>query len=126
MNDQKKREKRLRELKLRDAEERRELNLGEANELVHEANRAHGKGDAPLAARFARKALALHPEHPGALNQLGLVYFEAGQFADAASYFGLLRKLDSPFKRGAVYNFGLANFKLGRNDEARKSFDEFT
>ena len=127
MNDPKKKEKRQRELKLREAEMRREFDFEDADALVGDAERAHRRGDAPAAVRLAKKALALYPEHPGAMNGLGQVYFEAGQFADSAYYYGLLRKHEHnpKSKPGAFYNYGLANFQLRRREEARKAFVEF-
>jgi hypothetical protein len=87
----------------------------------------HRHGDAPAAARLAKKALALYPEHCGALALLGAVYCQARQFADGAYYFGLLCKQDrNPLSRpAALYSFGVANFRLGRNEEARKPLLEF-
>ena len=127
MNEQKKREKRLRELKLREAEERREFDLRDADDLVWEAQQARRNGDAPAVARLCKKALALYPEHHDALDLLGLTYFEAGQFADSGYYFGILRKLlrDPLSRPGVFFNYGLANHKLGRMQEAKKAFDEF-
>ena len=99
----------------------------DAEALMAEARRAHRQGDAPAAARLAKKALALYPEHLGAFSLLGTLYYEAKQFADAAYYLGFLRKHDrNPITRpAALYSYGLANLRLLRNEEARKTFLEF-
>ena len=114
-------------MKLREAEARREFDLQDADLLIRDARRANRGGDAPAAARLAKKALALYPEHPGALELLGVMYMDAKQFADAAHYFGILLKAikDSPLRPSPLYNYGFANFKLRRNEEARKAFQEF-
>jgi Flp pilus assembly protein TadD len=68
------------------------FDLKDADFLTIEARRANRSGDAPAAARLAKKALALYPDYRGALELLGVMYLEAKQFADAAHYFGILLK----------------------------------
>ena len=81
------------------------------------------EGDAPAAHRLARRALALTPDSVPALGLLGEIHFEAAQYADAAYYFGLLRKrTDDP---GVIYNLGLAHQHVGRKEQALGEFREF-
>ena len=94
-------------MKLREAQQRREFDLQDADLLIRDARRANRGGDAPAAARLAKKALALYPEHAGALELLGVMYLDAKQFADAAHYFGILLKVikDSPLRPSPLYNY---------------------
>jgi SNF2 family DNA or RNA helicase len=118
-----KQERRRQQLKLRRDAERREYDRSDSEQLVREARYLYGRGDAPAAYRLGRKALALTPDSAPALALLAQIHFEAAQYADAAYYFGLLRRrIDDP---GVIYNLGLAHQRTGRKDQALADFREF-
>ena len=123
MHDPKREERRRRLLKERKAAERRELDLDEADYWHTRAREEYRRGDVPAAARSAKKALLLNERHSPALDLLGHIYFEAGQFADAAYYLGLLRR--DPKAVYASFNLAVAHMKLGRTAEAIKDFEDF-
>jgi superfamily II DNA or RNA helicase len=118
-----KQERHQQQLKLRRDAERREFDREDSDHLVGEARSLYKQGDAPAAHRLGRKALALTPGSVPALALLGQIHFEAAQYADAAYYFGLLRKrVDDP---GVIYNLGLAHQYMGRKEQALAEFREF-
>jgi superfamily II DNA or RNA helicase/Tfp pilus assembly protein PilF len=123
VNDPKKQEKRRRMLKERRAEQGRDFDRVEARYLYQIAENMEKSGDAPGAARTARKALNLDPDCYAALDLLARIHFAADQFEQAASYLTALREY--PQAVSANYNLGHANLKLGRRDEARKNFQDF-
>lgn len=123
MRDPRKQERRRRLLKERRAEERREFALAEAECLSWEARHVYEEGDVPGAARIARKALRLAPEHRPSLDLLAQIHFQAGQYEEAAQYLRLMRK--DPAALGASYNLGLAHRQLGRRQEALEDFRHF-
>ncbi len=123
MHDPRKQERRQRLLKEKRAAQQRGWDLADADDFYREALQAHRLGNAPGAARAAKKALQLNPDLFPALGLLGEIHFEAAQYADAAYYFGLLRKY--PAALGASYNVGLAHAKLGRPQEALNDFQDF-
>jgi SNF2 family DNA or RNA helicase len=124
VSDPKKHERRRRELKLRRAAAQREFDREEADELFHFARQNYRSGDAPAAARGLKKALALCPDHPKTLELLGQIYFEAGHYADAAYYLGLLRK-QAGNNPGVLFNLATAHANLGRQPEALADFRKF-
>ena len=124
MPDAKKQERRRRELKLREAEARREENLEQADWLHDEALEAFEAGEMPTAARLLKKAVLLAPEHASALALLSRIYVEAHQFAVALPYLRLLKKL-RPEDPAAYYNCGVTQMQLGRTPEALADFEKF-
>ena len=82
------------------------------------------EGDAPAAARLAKKATTLDPGHAPSLALLGTIYWESKQFSDALYYFGSARKA-LPKEPGLIYNCALAHASLGHLAEAIQEFDLF-
>jgi SNF2 family DNA or RNA helicase len=123
VHDPKKQERRRRLLKERKAALQHELDLEDAGYSLQAARQAYKAGDMPGAARKAKKALQLNPDLYPALDLLANIHSQAGQYADAAYYLGLARKF--PAALAASYNLGVAHFKLGRVQEARKDFQDF-
>ena len=123
MHDPRKQERRQRLLKEKRAAQQREWDLEDANDSYREALQAHRLGNAPGAARAAKKALQLNPDLYPVLGLLAEIHFQAEQYADAAYYLGLRRKY--PESGTASYNLGVAHFKLGRTQEALKDFQDF-
>jgi SNF2 family DNA or RNA helicase len=121
MPDAKKQERRRRELKLREAGERQAENREQAAFLHEAARRALRQGDAPGAARLAKKALVLDPENTASASLLGHLHFEAGQYAVAAPYLKMVCRA-SPGDPAAAINYGLACMQFGREKEAEASF----
>src|ERR1051325_4133758 len=98
-------ERRKQILKQRRAEEQREAGREEAEHLFREALATSRYGHEPAAARLLRKALALHPEHAGALTLLAQIHEAAGHYAEALGYLRQLRPFsDEPV---AIYNTGV-------------------
>lgn len=123
MPDPRKQEKRRKQLKVRQAAERRRFDRQEADYVCRHAIAEFHAGNAPDALRLAKKALAMSPGHSPALELAGRIYFDARQYPDAAYYFGQWRKVHShPI---AIYNCGLAHMKMGRTQEAMADFREF-
>jgi SNF2 family DNA or RNA helicase len=123
MPDAKKQERRRRELKLREAEERKGENREQADWLHASARRAARQGDLPGAARLAKKALVLDPGHAHSASLLGHLYSEAGQYAVALPYLKMVCKAN-PGDPAALLDYGLACAKVGRKAEAQASFRE--
>ena len=94
MSKPNKQERLRQQLKQRRDAERREYDRGDSEHLVREARSLYARGDAPAAHRLGRRALALTPDYVPALDLLGQIHFDAAQYADAAYYFGLMRKRD--------------------------------
>ncbi len=119
----KKDEQRRKQLKLREAAKRLEFDHSEAESLYRRASQLYRRGDLPEAARLAKKALLLWPEHVHTLALLAQIHSDAGHHADALYYFRLLRKQD-PDPR-LIYNCALAQSKLGKHELALAEFREF-
>jgi SNF2 family DNA or RNA helicase len=115
--DAKKQERRRRELKLREAAERKEEDRERSGDLVAEARWALKQRNAPMASRLARKALALDPENAAALDVLCDVYLGANEWAVALPFLKQARKLQ-PANPLIAYNHGIALTNLGRSAEA--------
>ena len=115
--------RRRRRLKQRQAAQQRKDDRHSADYLFEDALAAFHAGRAPEALRLAKKALALAPQHAPALEVAGRIYFQAGQYPDAAHYFGLWRKIQA--HPVAIYNCGLAHMKMGRHSEAAADLREF-
>ncbi len=98
----------------------RRLTLQQGLEL---ALRHHGSGDLPRADRLYRKILEADPEHPTALQMLGVIAHQTGKHALAAELIAhsLVRKPDDA---GAHCNLGLALQALGRHEEAAAHYRE--
>ena len=120
MADARREEKRKREIKLRLAQERLELNRREANHWTALAKSERRRGDFPAAARDAKKALSFCPDHMEALDLLGQMYFQAGNFTEALWYFNQLRKLDDYPE--TVFSVAQTLHRLGRKPEALKEY----
>ena len=120
MADARREEKRKREIKLRLAQERLELNRREAEHWTALAIAERRRGDFPAAARDAKKALSLCPDHMQALDLLGQMYFQAGNFTEALWYFNQLRKFDQYPE--TVFSIAQTLHRLGRKQEALKEY----
>lgn len=123
MADARREEKRKREIKLRLAQERLELNRQEAKYWTGIATSERRRGDFPAAARDAKKALSFCPDHMEALDLLGQMYFQAGNFTEALWYFNRLRKLyDHP---DSVFQVAQTLHRLDRKQEAIEEYQTF-
>ena len=120
MADARREEKRKREIKLRLAQERLELNRREAEHWTALAIAERRRGDFPAAARDAKKALSFYPDHMQALDLLGKMYFQAGNFTEALWYFNQLRKFDQYPE--TVFSIAQTLHRLGRKQEALKEY----
>jgi SNF2 family DNA or RNA helicase len=116
-------ERRKQILKERRALENRELDRDEAEFLMRDAVYAYQDGDTPAAARLAKKALHLYPEHRDALQLLAKLHDDAGHYAEALAYVRQLCKLD-PHPE-ALYNLGVIYGHLDQAENALQAMGEF-
>jgi tetratricopeptide (TPR) repeat protein len=94
-----------------------------ADLLVSRATALHNGADPATAESLCRQALALGPEHPAALQMLGLLMRKRGELDEAESL--LRRSLRSEPAQPVVWN-NLGNLLAAaqRNDEALAAFGE--
>ena len=86
-------------------------------QLLQEAVTAHHAGDLDSAAPLYRRFLALHPAHPTALQLLGLLHSQRGEYAPAIEYMQeSLRRF--PQQAEVANNLGNALSLSGNNPEA--------
>lgn len=76
------------------------------------------------AAKTLEQAVALKPNDPVLLNNLGFLYFQMGRYADAVSYLEKTLALD-PNRKEAHGNLAYADLKLGRKSEAKAHFERY-
>lgn len=76
------------------------------------------------AAKTLEQAVALKPNDPVLLNNLGFIYFEMGRYNDAASYLEKTLTLD-PNRKEAHENLADADLKLGKKTEAKGHFERY-
>lgn len=96
--------------------------LAQAQELFFAALDAQNRNQLDRAERLYREALALAPDRPSILNNLGAVLQQQGKFAEALTCCERLIAL-SPDDAGAMNNYGNALAATGRHDEALLQFD---
>ena len=84
------------------------------------AQKAHSAGDLQAAERLYRKALAQQPDSFDALNLLGVVRAQQGQYQEAKLLIAKAVALD-PRHAGALSNLGNVLSELGRPQEAVES-----
>lgn len=91
--------------------------------LFREAQEYHRAGALAKAAELYQRVLRATPDHFGALDSLGLLCFQCGQFENAAQLFDSAAK-QRPNSESAVYNRGCALQQLKRADEALAAFEK--
>ena len=93
-----------------------------ADDLLSRAIKLHKTGDVGGAIRCYEKFLQNNPQHPGALNLLGLAYFQSGKPDQAVPKLqaALALRPDLP---GANYNLGTVLQQLERYREAVPQFE---
>lgn len=86
-------------------------------ELIGLANAHEQAGRLNEAEEGLRQALALAPQHPGALHQLGVVAFKQGRIDEAA---GLMERSIAAAPQTALYHRNICEVYrvLGRHDDA--------
>jgi len=93
-----------------------------ANDLLSQAIELHRTGDVGGAIRGYEKFLNTSPQHAGALNLLGLAYFQDGKAGKAVPLLERALSLRSDLP-GANYNLGTVLQQLGRHREAVAQFE---
>ena len=78
-------------------------------------------GDGDAAMREYRSVLAIDPDNPAALNNLGNIYTERAQYDESARLFG--RAVEVGGSAVFTQNYSQALYSLGRIDEARAVLD---
>jgi tetratricopeptide (TPR) repeat protein len=76
------------------------------------------------AAKTLEQAVALKPNDPVLLNNLGFIYFEMGRYNDAVTFLEKTLALD-PNRKEAHGNLAYAYLKLGRKAEAKTHFERY-
>ena len=94
-----------------------------ANNLAWRVASVPGRGDAEEALRWARKAVALMPGSAACRNTLGVAFYRAGHFAEAADI------LESNASRNPDAGFdwiflAMCQQRLGQADRARTALDK--
>lgn len=92
----------------------------EASRLTQEAERL-GKTDPDLAIETYRRALALDDSAHNAWNNLGMLYMERGNYADAVAAYQVAADL-IPGDPRPLYNIGIAYQRNGWGEEAFRNF----
>ena len=85
------------------------------------------KGEFAAAAESYRKALDLVQDLPRQLalhNDLGVAYFHAGRFSEAAEEFKWVIRRD-PRSQNAIYNLGVLYLKQGLGEGTQQDWNEF-
>lgn len=93
--------------------------------LVENAQGALRRGDAALALKLARQALAQQPRHPGLNHLAGIAAHHAGDAALALRYLRKAAELKADWP-GVLTDLGQVAWAVGRGDEAEKSFRQAT
>ncbi|HVY82046.1 MAG TPA: sulfotransferase [Steroidobacteraceae bacterium] len=99
----------------------RDVDLHDPATLVSAALERLQRGDGGAAETLCREALALSPDHPGALGVLGMMLYGAGRTGEAHEVFDRLTQL-APNEPLHWMNLGTARRALGRYDDALKAF----
>ncbi|MFQ5717598.1 MAG: tetratricopeptide repeat protein, partial [Nitrospinales bacterium] len=71
-----------------------------------------------------RRGVEADPRNSAAQFFLGLVYQSKGQDQKSIQHFSKAGELDRDFRQLALYNVGQAYFNMGRNEDARGSFQQ--
>jgi tetratricopeptide (TPR) repeat protein len=93
-----------------------------AEEALARAKLLQREGQTAAAEDLYRTVLALDPDHPGALRELGAVRLQAGEFAEAAELISRAIERD-PSSSSAHNNLGIALKGLDRPAEAAQHFE---
>ena len=80
-------------------------------------------GDHAGAVRALARVVAREPKWTFAINELGLAYFNSGEFKQAIEQFKRAVKEDGKYA-DAYYNLGEAEFRNGNVKEAQKAYDK--
>lgn len=86
---------------------------------------AHAQGHLPEAANYFRKALAIAPQIPGLMNNLGLLLSQIGEHAEAEHWFRKALAIDARME-DAVSNLAQLCASTGRFEEALKLYQQAT
>jgi tetratricopeptide (TPR) repeat protein len=79
-------------------------------------------GKAELAAEQFRKAVSLEPNNYDANHNLGEFYVQTGKLAEAQPYLERAQRIHPDYDNG--YDLAMADFLLGKRDEARQVINE--
>ena len=96
-------------------------NIADYRDLILEAGRAEQRGDAPLAERLLRQALAHRPDDAEARFLLGTLYARHGAASHAVVELECAARL-RPFHVDTHYNLAVALKTVGRSDDAIASY----
>jgi aspartate beta-hydroxylase len=97
----------------------RGLSMIDVARLLKEAVEAQRAGQVPVAERLYNQVLKSHPEHPAALNSLGMMALASERHSDARGYFQRAAKADSKAPELHI-NIGTACRQMG-DDEGEQA-----
>ena len=93
--------------------------LAEAKQLFLDALALQEKGDLERAEGLYEKALALAPNRPSVMQNLAVVFFQSGKFAEARLLCSSLLEMD-PDDAAALVHLGNCQLKLNSAEKALK------
>ena len=93
-----------------------------AEDILKQAIGLHQSGDIDGAIHAYQKYLAIHPESPIALSNLGAAYARLGRFEDAAAQYRHALKLQ-PGNAPVELNLALAYYKTGQTERAAAALE---
>lgn len=95
--------------------------MNDLNEILAAGTRAHQAGQLADAERAYRQILAVNPQHPAALHQLGILAIQAGQFPAAVELISRAIQIDG--RQAPFYaNLGEALRLAGRPADAASAY----
>jgi len=83
---------------------------------------SYERGEVPAAEAQCRRALALNPDHAGALALTGFIQLEQGRYGEAVPVYDRLCRVE-PLQASHWMNLGNAHRGTGAFDESLKAFD---
>jgi peptidoglycan/xylan/chitin deacetylase (PgdA/CDA1 family)/uncharacterized caspase-like protein len=98
--------------------------MSKAYELDRDARDLFHAKKVDEAIQKSQQAVALKPNDPILLNNLGFLYYAAGKYAEALPYLDKTLQID-PKRKEAHGNIAEAYMKLGRKAEAKQHFEEY-
>lgn len=101
-----------------------EQNPDDVEAALQLAEMNFGIGNWPRAAELYERVLALQPESPGVLSDLGVAYRELGRFDEALAQFDRAQELDPDHWESRFNKVIVLAFDLNRPDEATQTLEE--
>ena len=88
-------------------------------DLLRQGSRMIEQGELEKAAPLLSRGLALHPDHPQLLGEMGYLQNALGNYVEAVSYYERLVEV-LPDQPAPLYNLAVARVRLGQEKAARQ------